>query len=182
MTEFVRSFEPTYKVAEDPSPFGRTVSFSFAGDDLPQLAPAVELEVTRPDGHAWHGDFYGLVDGLSAVVDGPGPDVLTVVAAGVGFVVPVSSPGDYTILGVRPVRAIECAPERGLVILAGYSDLVALGADGMVRWEARRLSSDGFAEVRLTSSAVVVRGYDAAEGHEVETTLDLATGEIVSRR
>jgi hypothetical protein len=54
-------------------------------------------------------------------------------------------------------------------------------AKGQVAWKSDRLVAHGFSEVRPTATAVVVRGLDAPTHREVEITLDLQTGDVVSK-
>lgn len=182
MTEFVKEFAANYQVEDDPSqPVGER-SFDFVATGVSELSPVVEVLVTPASGGTWHGRFFGNYEGPNVVVNGPSPDVLVVVAAGVAYVVPVDSPSDYRALPTWPVRSIHCAPLLGLVLLVDFTGVTALGEGGAVRWEAKDLVSDGFTSVRLAASTLVLGGYVAPEGRDVETTLDLATGAVLDRR
>lgn len=182
LTNYVTAFSASYQVEDDPSlPVGER-DYDFASTGVSQLSPAVEITVTPAAGSVWHGRFFGNYQGPNVVVNGPGPDVLTVVAAGVAYVVPVGSPSDYHVLPTWPVRSVHCAPLLGLVLLVDFTDVVALGEGGVVRWDVKNIVSDGFTEVLLVASTLVVRGYVAPEGRDVETTLDLATGAVLDRK
>ncbi|MCL3862096.1 hypothetical protein [Actinotalea sp. K2] len=182
MTEFVNLFAASYQVDDDPSrPVGER-TFDFVTTGVAELAPAVEITITPATGDTWHGRFFGNYDGPNVVVNGPSPDVLVVVAAGVAYVVPVGSPPDYRALPAWPVRSVHCALPVGLVLLVDFTGVTALGEGGVVRWEAKDVVSDGFTDVLVTPSTVVVGGYVAPEARDVETTLDLATGAVVDRR
>lgn len=182
MTEFVNVFAASYQVEDDPSrPVGER-THDFVAPGVSELSPAVEIAVTPATGGTWHGRFFGNHHGPNVVVNGPSPDVLVVVAAGVAYVVPVGSPSDCHVLPNWPVRSIHYAPHLGLVLLADFTGVAALGEGGAVRWEAKDLVSDGFTDVRLAQSTLVVGGYVAPEARDVETTLDLATGEVLDRR
>lgn len=90
----------------------------------------------------------------------------------------VEKPDRYEVLPIRPVREIIPVIDAKLMILVGYTSLLAVGVDG-VKWASPRLVSDGFSEVRVALSRVVVRGVSARDNMEIEITLDLATGEAV---
>lgn len=182
MTEFIKDFAANYEVEDDPSqPLGER-SFDFVAEGVSALAPSVEISVTPASGIPWHGRFFGDDVGLNVVANGPSPEVLVVVAAGVAYVVPVDSPSDYHPLAIWPVRSILCVPMLGLVLFLGFTGVVALGEGGTVRWEAMNLVSDGFTDSRLMASMLTVKGYVAPEGRDVETTLDLATGLVLERK
>ncbi len=182
MTEFVSVFAANYQVEDDPSlPVGER-SYDFVAAGVSELSPVVEITVTPVAGSSWHGRFFGNYEGPNVVVSGPSPDVLVVVAAGVGYVVPVGSPSEYHALPMWPVRSIHCAPLLDLVLLADFTDVAALGEGGAVRWEVKDLVSDGFTDILLGASTVAVKGYVAPEGRDVETTIDLATGAVLDRK
>jgi hypothetical protein len=182
MAEFVKAFAANYQVADDPSqPIGEH-SYDFVTTGVSELSPAVEITVTPAAGAMWHGRFFGNYGGPNVVVNGPSPDVLVVAAAGVAYVVPVRSPSDYHVLHTWPVRSVQCAPLLGVVLLVDFTDVVALGEGGAVRWEARDLVSDGFTDILLEGSTLALKGYVAPEGRDVETTLDLATGAVLYRK
>jgi hypothetical protein len=90
-------------------------------------------------------------------------------------------PSRYEVFEDSLATSVHHSLEPRLLLLAGYSDIRAFDASGRAQWRANNLASDGFTEVRLGSGAVVVRGYQAALGCEVETTLDVRDGTVLSR-
>jgi hypothetical protein len=182
VTDFVEVFPARYSVSEGALVGSGRESLTFAAEGTPRLAPVVEIAVMSDAGSSWHGSFFGSADSLTLFVATADPGTLLVVAGGVPYLVPVDEPGKYLVLPLEPVRDVRCAGAERIVLLAGYSDLLALGADGAIRWTAKRLASDGFDEVRVTSLTVEVRSFDPAERREVETTVDLATGAVLARR
>jgi len=179
----IADFPANYVVTlESATAAPSTPSFGFRANGNLTTAPAIEILVTPVgDGRAWHGAFFGQRDGLSVLAHTPDPDQLLVVAGGVPYWVPVDAPDSYIVLPVRPVRSVHCSLARGLIILAGYSNLLAVDRDGRVVWRSADLASDGFTEVRLASTVVVTRGFFAPEDREVETTIDLGRGAILGR-
>lgn len=182
MTDFVEDFPAGYSVWEGALVGSSRESLTFATEGTPRLAPVVEILVASDAGSSWHGSFFGSADALNVLVATADARTLLVVAGGVSYLVPVDEPEKYLVLPLQPVRDVQCAEAERLVLLAGYSDLLAIGADGAIRWTAKDLVSDGFDEVRVTPSTVEVRGFDPAEGHEVEMTVDLASGVVLARR
>ena len=181
LVELLNVFAADYQFVEDPSlPTGKH-SYDFVAKNAPQLSPAVEITVTPNEGVAWHGRFFGNYDGPSFVVNGPSARALVTVASGVAYVVPVDSPSDFRVVPIWPVRCVRCDPSLGLVMLVSFTDVVALGEAGEPVWEQKNLASEGFTVVRLEGSTLVVSGFVAEKDREVKTTLDLASGEVLTK-
>jgi hypothetical protein len=145
-------------------------------------APRVEIAVDPlGGGDGWIGEFYGHRDGLNVVAHTPDPESLLVVSGGVAYWVPANAPEGFKVLDFQPVMSVHCYAGSDVLILAGYSRLAAIDSGGGVAWQSTQLVSDEFYEVRLTASVVVARGYSAPDDHEVEWTLDQATGSIVNK-
>lgn len=140
--------------------------------------PCIDAFVCAASDHRWLGRFYGRRGDANALVHTPTPDSLLVVAGGIPYWVPAKSPEEFKVVGFQPVRAVHCAPGAGLLVLEGYTSLVALGRTEKPVWQSPRLVSDGFAEVRLTSSDIWVRGYSAPCDDDIERRLELASGSI----
>lgn len=154
--------------------------FQFVAEGVSELAPAVSLAVTYA-GSTWVGDFFGGHENFSVVVPGVKGATLLVVAGGVAYIVPAARPDDYQVVSLRPIRDVLLSNQAGVVILVGYTTLGAVGAEGEM-WVSERLVWDGFTEVRIASGTVVLRGFDAPSGRDVEVSLDPLSGDVVSRR
>jgi hypothetical protein len=172
------SFSVDVQLAAD----GALPDIEFMTDAAVLLAPRYTVEVSEAAGeHMWSGAFFGGRDGADVLVCGPGPGTLVAIAGGVAYSVSVEAPRDYVALPMQPVREVLYSIGSGLVILVGYTSLAAVGADGAMQWRSGRLVSDGFLEVRLGSTTLTVRGWYAPVDHEVEITLDLDDGRVISR-
>jgi len=181
MTEFRLEFAAAYDVRDAPSqPMGESV-FDFAAPNVATLAPAVEVAVTLHSGTEWFGRFFGDWGGLNVVVNGPAPDELFVVAGGVGYLVPVESPTTFRAIDFEFIRHVGVSSGLRSVFLVGETAVIALDKNGIIAWEARDLVSDGFTSVTLTAGSLVVRGFLAPEDRAVSVTLNLASGEVVTR-
>ena len=78
----------------------------------------------------------------SGVWSCPSEHHLLAVAGGYAYRVDTLHPGTAELLEQRPVTALLPAPEHGLILLAGFHDLLALGKDGVL-WRSARLSWEG---------------------------------------
>jgi hypothetical protein len=167
----------TYDVEEVSAPYG-AADVRFVGDDVTALAPSYGIVVTTLNDLRWQGEVFGGRDTLNRIVSGPDSEHLVLVAGGVGYVVPVDTPEDYAVVPVRPVADVVVVRDSGLVICVGLTKIAAVGAGGTVLWVSPQVTADGIASVRVTSSLIVVTGWDAPLNRQVETTLDLQSGEV----
>lgn len=180
MTEYDRTFAAAFEVRElAGEPGAPDVEFSSEG--VSHLAPTYALAVKPDGGSEWRGEFFGGRASLNEVVNGPAPDLLIAIAGGVGYVVPVKGPAHYSVAPVRPVTQVVAVPDAHVVICVGLTKLSAIGADGRVAWTSARLVADGFFEVRVSASGLVLRGRDPAAAQDVEMTIDPVTGTVVAK-
>jgi hypothetical protein len=142
----------------------------------------LSLHVRPSAGDEWFGDFIGPSAGLTAWSHTPDPAHLLVVAGALAYWVNVLEPSSYHVSDDFFVRSIHTAQPQGLLLLADYSDLRAVDGSGQQVWLARNLASDGLNEVRVASDVVVVRGYQAALGSEVETVIALHDGRVLDQQ
>lgn len=108
----------------------------------------------------------------------PDPDDLLAVAGGYAYRIPTRRPEGATLLEQRPVTQVLAVPEAGLLLLAGFHDLLALGAEG-VRWRTRRLSWEGLTlhDVNAATLELHGSGWDMFSDREIAFTLDLRSGD-----
>ena len=111
----------------------------------------------------------------SGVWSCPAPDDLLAVAGGYAYRIDTSDPARCEFLAMRPVTVILEAPEAGLLLLAGFHDALALGANG-VRWRTERLSWEGVTLREVRDGVLHGEGWDMFADREVSFTVDLATG------
>lgn len=187
MVPVVDAFEAAFSITLDPSdrmtaPVGSPcLVMEFVAEGTVLMAPRYKVEVlSAPDGTGWIGAFFGGSDGADLIICGPGPRTLVAVAGGVAYIVPVMAPEQFAVVPMRPVREALCSVESNIVILVGYTELLAVAADGALLWRSERLVSDGFLEVRLASTTVTVRGWHAPSDREIEVTLDIEGGRVIS--
>jgi hypothetical protein len=143
----------------------------------PRLSLLVKPQFRDP----WVGDFVGRGSGLVEWAHTPDPDHLLVVVGATSYWVNTSDPSGVLIFEDFFARSIHPVQPKGLLLLAGYSEMRALDGTGRSVWLTQNLASDGFSEVRVARDVVVVRGYQAAVGTELETTLSLDDGRVLNQ-
>ncbi len=105
----------------------------------------------------------------------PSPDHLLAVAGGYAYRVDTLRPENTTLMEQRPVTAVFPAAEAKLVLLAGFHDVLALGADGVL-WRSARLSWEGVTLTGVADGLLHGLGWDMFADAEVPFTVDLGTG------
>ena len=105
----------------------------------------------------------------------PRPDDLLVVAGGYAYRIDVTNPAHCEFLPMRPVASILVARTEGLLLLAGFNHVLALGAEG-VRWATDRLSWEGVTMGEVRDGKLHGQGWDMFADREVPFTVDLQTG------
>ena len=106
----------------------------------------------------------------------PRPDDLLAIAGGYGYRVDTLHPEQCEFLPVRPIASVLALPEHGLLLLAGFHAVLALGAEG-VRWQSARLSWEGITLHEVRAGFLHGEGWDMFADREVPFRVDLRTGE-----
>ena len=105
----------------------------------------------------------------------PAQDDLLAVAGGYAYRLATRQPEQTALLEQRPVTSVLAAPADGLLLLAGFHDVLALGADGVL-WRTARLSWEGVTLVSVQAGELHGRGWDMFADAEVPFTVDLRSG------
>ncbi len=111
----------------------------------------------------------------SGVWSCPSPDHMLAVAGGYAYRIDTRQPEESQLLEQRPVTALLASPAHGLVLLAGFHDVLALGAEG-VRWRTGRLSWEGVTLGLVQGDILHGTGWDMFTDAEVPFGIDLLTG------
>ncbi len=106
----------------------------------------------------------------------PAPDDLLAVAGGYGYRINTSDPAGCEFLPLRPITSVMTAVGEELLMLAGFHNVLALGAEG-VRWHSARLSWEGVTLREVRGGVLHGEGWDMFADREVPFTVDLRTGE-----
>ncbi len=105
----------------------------------------------------------------------PAPDDLVALAGGYGYRINTMDPEGCEFLPMRPITSVMAAMADGLLVLAGFHRVLALGAEG-VRWHSARLSWEGVTLREVRGGVLHGEGWDMFADREVAFTVDLRTG------
>ncbi len=111
----------------------------------------------------------------SGVWSCPAPDELLAVAGGYGYRVDTRNPAVCDFLPQRPITAVLPAVAEGMLLLAGFHTVVALGAAGVL-WQTARLSWEGVTLRAVRDGQLHGDGWDMFSDREKPFSVDLRTG------
>jgi hypothetical protein len=112
----------------------------------------------------------------TAIFACPHPDHLLAVAGGYAYVIDTLAPDHCVHLPLRPVTQILSAPSAGLILLAGFHNVLALDANG-IRWQSERLSWEGISLTHTDAHHLHGTGWNLHADRDVPFTVNLLTGE-----
>jgi hypothetical protein len=105
----------------------------------------------------------------------PRPDDLLALAGGYAYLIDTLAPSPSLHLPLRPVPQILSAPPAGLILLAGFHNVIAIDATGL-RWQSARLSWEGINLTEVRDNQLHGTGWNLHTDRELPFTLDLSTG------
>jgi hypothetical protein len=105
----------------------------------------------------------------------PAADDLLAVAGGYAYVVNTLQPETCVHLPLRPVTQIASAVGDGLILLAGFHEVIAVDAKGL-RWKTGRLSWEGVTLGDVRTGKLHGTGWNMREDRDVPFVVDLVTG------
>lgn len=111
----------------------------------------------------------------------PDADAMCAVAGGYAYVVDTTAPERVVQVPLRPVtavRAIDAVDGEGLLVFAGFTQLVAWGAGGEL-WTTARLSWEGVTLGEVADGRLAGMGWEMVSDRELPFSVDLRTGEHV---
>jgi hypothetical protein len=111
----------------------------------------------------------------SGVYACPRADDMLVIAGGYAYLVDTLQPEHCLHLPLRPVTQILAAPDEGLLLLAGFHHIAAIGSEGL-RWQSGRLSWEGVQPGEIADGKLHGTGWDMRTDRDVPFELDLSTG------
>jgi hypothetical protein len=107
----------------------------------------------------------------------PNPQHLLAVAGGYAYLVDTARPAHCVHLPMKPVTRLLAAVEDGLLLLAGFHDILAVGAEG-VAWQSERLSWEGVAMGEVVGGALHGSGWNMRSDRDVAFVMDLRSGKF----
>ena len=105
----------------------------------------------------------------------PQPDDLLAVAGGYAYLVNTRQPEECQFLPLRPVVEVLQVADSGLVLLAGFHSVAAIGESGLL-WETSKLSWEGVTLSEVSGGKLSGLGWDMRTDREVPFEVDLRTG------
>ena len=137
------------------------------------------LKLTPPTGKSWIGVFAFLFESprsFSRVISTFDADRVCVISRCAGFIVKVNEPGIWERVAV-PVLDVRLLPEHQLLVLSGYTELVAYGKNGLA-WCSPQLCWDELKIVNVTRDTIEGTGYDPTNSitRESRFAVDIGTG------
>jgi hypothetical protein len=111
----------------------------------------------------------------SGVFACPAPDDMLAVAGGYAYLVNTLAPESCMHLPLRPVTQVMAAVDEGLVLLAGFHTVAAVGAAGLL-WETAKLTWEGLRMGEVRDGRLLGEGWNMPADREVPFSIDLRTG------
>lgn len=137
------------------------------------------LTFRSSNGESWVGVFaFGnsSPSAVSRVISTPDPEAVCIVSRGAAYLVRPSEPNAWHQVRVSPIIDVRILPEHRVLLLAGFTKLIACGNRGVL-WESSNLCGDELKILRVTSEAVEGSGYDPAKAGEARFAVDIKTGQ-----
>jgi hypothetical protein len=136
------------------------------------------VRVVPKEGPAWVGFFALGFDSdqvVSQVCSSPDPNSFCTVVGGYAYVVKADDPAQWFRVEQRPVVDLRVVSQQGLLLLAGFTTITAVGNAG-IAWTTERLSWEGLTITDIKGDKLLGRGWDALGDKEVPFEVDLKTG------
>jgi hypothetical protein len=105
----------------------------------------------------------------------PRAEDLLALAGGYAYLINTLTPERCLHLPMRPVAQILPAPAAGLILLAGFHDILAIDATGL-RWQSARLSWEGVTMTHVDANHLHGTGWNMRTDREDPFSVDLTTG------
>ncbi len=106
----------------------------------------------------------------------PAPRAMLAVAGGYAYLADTAAPERCVHLPLRPVTRVFSAVEHGLLLLAGFHTVAAVGAEGLL-WETAKLSWEGLQLGVIHDGILHGTGWNMHTDRDIPFTIDLRTGQ-----
>lgn len=123
----------------------------------------------------------GGLHSFSGTFGAPRRTTLAIVNGGCAYVVDVLDPAAYAVIPKAPVTCVSAEPALGLLLLATFSELVAIDTDGLL-WVTERLVLDDLQIQRVTPDAITATGTTIEGTVRATVTVDPLTGAVVGAK
>jgi hypothetical protein len=105
----------------------------------------------------------------------PRPDDMLAVAGGYAYLIDTLNPSRCLHIPIHPVTQLFAAPANGLLFMAGFHTVGAIGANGL-RWQTKRVSWEGVTISGVFEGRLHGTGWNMQTDAEVPFTVDIETG------
>jgi hypothetical protein len=105
----------------------------------------------------------------------PAADDMLAVAGGYAYLINTTTPERCIHLPLRPVTQIVSAVDEGLILLAGFHTVAAIGASGLL-WETAKLSWEGVKLGEIRDGKLLGEGWNMQTDREIPFSINLHTG------
>jgi hypothetical protein len=105
----------------------------------------------------------------------PKPDDLLAVAGGYAYLIDTLNPNRCLHIPIHPVTQLFAAPANGLLFLAGFHTVGAIGANGL-RWQTQRVSWEGVTLSGVSGGRLHGVGWNLHTDKEVPFSVDIENG------
>ncbi len=106
----------------------------------------------------------------------PDPDTLFVTVQGDGYLVNVDNPAVWEEVGITPICEVIPIPRKSLLVIANYTEMYALGPDGVV-WQTDRLAWSELSITEVSDDFIAGQTWDIRDEDFISFQVDLSTGE-----
>jgi hypothetical protein len=161
----VGPFEPAFSIEFDPEFPGDgewdwpVIGFDRNGRAMAEFdsrwGTPVVLSIIPASGEAWIAMFAaGGLGGVRGAAAMPSPEQLAVAVDGLVYLVDVESPGQPALAVYDAIRQLAFCPNPPMLLLVGFTDMVAWGPEG-VAWATSRLCVDDLQVEGVSATAIV---------------------------
>jgi hypothetical protein len=135
------------------------------------------LVAVRPEiGEEWLGVFaFGSIGRADPILSStPNKSTLCVVASAEGYLVRADDPKTWSTVPIIQITDFRPIPERQMIVMASYTHLAALGADGLL-WRTDQISWDGITITNIGEGYIEGKGWDPTTSVRPTFRVDLQT-------
>lgn len=179
LEDYQSAFPRSYRAKVlDELPTTKLQTLYFPGASEISGRDGLIVSVIPNQGSPWIGVFGfgfggGAVTALSSTADA---SKLLVVSRGAGYFVSSENSSDWHgIREIIPITTVRPAPEHGIIVLADYTTIAAVGAAGLV-WKTGRISFDGIVITNIESGYVEGEACDPTTPVRPRFRVDIRSG------
>lgn len=175
------AFPHSYEIDEyvELSPDGRGTIICYPGAIRDRSGSGRLLKIRPKAGQPWVGCFKSTWGGgITDVFSCPNPHQVCVLSLGTAYVVRTDDPDKWLQLPCIPVRQVLPIPSHNLLVFGDFTDVVALGPDG-VKWVSDRLAWDELKILDAQDASLHLSVWRGGKSN-IEIRVDLSTGQQIA--